>query len=57
MDGEARTYARRPVTLGEATGDRVEVTAGLEPGERIVVDGVFALKSFQSRGELTDHDH
>ena len=57
VDGEARTYARRPVTLGEATGDRVEVTAGLEPGERIVVDGVFALKSFQSRGELTDHDH
>ena len=57
VDGEPRTYARRPVTLGEATGDRVEVTAGLEPGERIVVDGVFALKSFQSRGELTDHDH
>ncbi|MEM1118723.1 MAG: efflux RND transporter periplasmic adaptor subunit, partial [Bacteroidota bacterium] len=53
VDGEAQTYARRPVTLGEATGDRVEVTAGLEPGERIVVDGVFALKSFQSRGELT----
>ena len=57
VDGEVRTYARRPVTLGEATGDRVEVTAGLEPGERIVVDGVFALKSFRSRGELTDHDH
>ena len=57
VDGEPRTYARRPVTLGEATGDRVEVTAGLEPGERIVVDGVFALKSFRSRGELTDHDH
>ncbi|GAB5550200.1 MAG: efflux RND transporter periplasmic adaptor subunit [Sandaracinaceae bacterium] len=57
VDGEARTYARRPVTLGEATGDRVEVTAGLEPGERVVVDGVFALKSFRSRGELTEHDH
>ena len=57
VDGEARTYARRPVTLGQATGDRVEVTSGLEPGERVVVDGVFALKSFRSRGELTDHDH
>ena len=57
VDGEARTYARRPVTLGQATGDRVEVTAGLEPGERVVVDGVFALKSFRSRGELTEHEH
>ena len=57
VDGEARTYARRAVTLGEATGDRVEITAGLEPGERVVVDGVFALKSFRSRGELTEHEH
>ena len=57
VDGEPRTYARRAVTLGEATGDRVEVTAGLEPGERIVVDGVFALKSFRSRGELSEHEH
>ena len=57
VDGEPRTYARRAVTLGEATGDRVEVTAGLEPGERVVVDGVFALKSFRSRGELSEHEH
>ena len=57
VDGEPRTYARRPVTLGEATGRRVEVTAGLASGERVVVDGVFALKSFRSRGELTEHDH
>ena len=57
VQGEPRTYVRRPVTLGEATGRRVEVTSGLEPGERVVVDGVFALKSFRSRGELTEHDH
>ena len=56
VDGEPRTYARRPVTLGEATGDRVEVTAGLSAGETVVVDGVFALKSFRVRGELADDD-
>ena len=57
VEGEPRTYSRRAVTLGQATGDRVEVTAGLEPGERVVVDGVFALKSFRSRGELSEHEH
>ena len=57
VDGEPRTYARRPVTLGEATGTRVQVLSGLEPGETVVTVGVFALKSFRSRGELTEHDH
>ena len=57
VDGEPRTYARRPVTLGEATGDRVEVTSGLAVGETVVVDGVFALKSFRSRAELSEHEH
>jgi cobalt-zinc-cadmium efflux system membrane fusion protein len=57
VEGEPRTYARRAVRLGEATGDRVEVLSGLEPGETVVTAGVFALKSFQSRGELTEHDH
>lgn len=30
---------RRPVTLGTAIGDRLEVTSGLEPGELVVVRG------------------
>jgi hypothetical protein len=25
-------------------------------GDRVVTQGVFALKSFRSRGELTEHD-
>ena len=56
VDGQPRTYARREVLLGEATGDRVEVASGLTPGETVVVDGVFALKSFRLRGELADDD-
>ncbi len=54
---EPRTYARRPVMLGQATGDRVEVASGLAAGERVVTRGVFALKSFRQRGELSGHDH
>ena len=57
VDGEPRTYARRAVRLGQATGDRVEVLSGLEPGEPVVTAGVFALKSFMSRGELSEHEH
>ena len=57
VEGEPRTYARRAVRLGQATGDRVEVLSGLEPGETVVTSGVFALKSFMSRGELSEHEH
>ena len=57
VDGEARTYARREVALGEATAERVAVASGLSAGDRVVTQGVFALKSFRSRGELTEHDH
>lgn len=52
-----RTYVRRAVVLGDATGDRVEVQSGLAAGEKVVTAGVFALKSFRSRGELSEHEH
>ena len=38
-------YVARPVQLGIAAGDRVEVTRGLVEGETIVTDGAFVLKS------------
>ncbi len=33
------TFARRPVTLGSRVGDAYEITAGLNEGDEIVVDG------------------
>jgi cobalt-zinc-cadmium efflux system membrane fusion protein len=57
VQGEPGTYARRAVVPGEQTADRVEIASGLSPGETVVTRGVFALKSFRSRGELTEHDH
>ncbi|UJR84673.1 efflux RND transporter periplasmic adaptor subunit [Sandaracinus amylolyticus] len=38
-------YEVRPLRLGASLGDLVEVEAGLARGDRLVVDGAFALKS------------
>jgi len=38
------TVSVRKVTLGVTDGDHVEVRAGLEPGDRIVVDGADKLR-------------
>jgi membrane fusion protein, multidrug efflux system len=38
------TVSVRPVKLGVTDGDRVEVLSGLNPGERIVIDGADKLR-------------
>jgi len=38
------TVSVRKVTLGVTEGDRVEVTSGLVPGDRIVIDGADKLR-------------
>lgn len=38
------TASRRPVTVGEATGDRLDIVEGLQPGERIATAGVKFLR-------------
>ncbi|MBS0331476.1 MAG: efflux RND transporter periplasmic adaptor subunit [Proteobacteria bacterium] len=42
-------FARRRVTLGDRSGDEVQVAAGLKPGERIVADGGVFLQFMQSQ--------
>jgi cobalt-zinc-cadmium efflux system membrane fusion protein len=37
-------FERRTVTTGVRTGDRLAVRSGLEPGDRVVVDGAVLLK-------------
>jgi membrane fusion protein, multidrug efflux system len=39
------TVEVRPVTLGPSNGDRVAVTNGLSPGDRVVVDGADKLRN------------
>jgi membrane fusion protein, multidrug efflux system len=38
------TVTVRPVKLGVTDGDRVEVLSGLEPGDRVVIDGADKLR-------------
>ena len=43
------SFARQHVTLGHRTGDRYDIAAGLNPGNRIVVDGGIFLQFMQSQ--------
>lgn len=38
-------FELHPVTLGRSAGGKVEVLSGLRPGEAVVVEGVFSVKS------------
>ena len=38
---EGETFERRPVTLGLRSGDVVQITEGLKPGERVVTKGAY----------------
>ena len=39
----------RPVTLGGAVGDAVQVLKGLKPGDRVVTEGSFFLRAEAAR--------
>ncbi len=43
------SFARRPVTLGARLGNRFVIPKGLEPGEKIVVDGSIFLHFIQTQ--------
>ena len=49
---EGDYWVRRPVTLGRRSGDKVEIVAGLAPGQRIIADGSFLLKSDVLRSKM-----
>jgi multidrug efflux pump subunit AcrA (membrane-fusion protein) len=44
VEQTAGRYQRREVTLGNRAGDHVAVLAGVNAGERVVVDGGVLLK-------------
>lgn len=45
-------YVRIPVTVGEISGERAEITAGLLPGDEVVTKGSYAL-SFAGKGSVS----
>lgn len=44
LNTEDRTVALRPVTRGQATVEKVEITSGLQPGEKVITEGADRLK-------------
>jgi len=50
LDGDK--FEKRTVSLGEERLGRVQVVDGLKPGERVVTEGSFILKSEMLKGEL-----
>ena len=55
---EDGSFLRKAVTVRKGANDLVEIVRGVDPGERIAVDGVFLLKSMARTGELGEgHSH
>ena len=55
--GEHR-FERREIHVGRQAGGYVEVTGAIEPGDSVVVEGAFLLKSSLSKESLGGgHDH
>ena len=52
VETSAGKYARKGVALGRTEGDRQEIVGGLDPGARVVVEGVFTLRSQSQKDEL-----
>jgi membrane fusion protein, heavy metal efflux system len=46
---EPGTFTEREVRLGEASGEQVEITAGLQPGDVVVTDGSFFVRAERER--------
>jgi cobalt-zinc-cadmium efflux system membrane fusion protein len=46
------TFVRVPVTVGEISNERVEITVGLFPGDEVVLKGAYAL-SFAGKGSAS----
>ncbi len=42
-------FIERKVEVGDPTGDRIPVLAGLEPGDLVVTEGVFFLRAEHER--------
>lgn len=55
VDGEG--FERRVVRLGVRDNRRIEVLAGLEPGERVVTRGAYAVRLAGSATNAPSHGH
>jgi membrane fusion protein, heavy metal efflux system len=57
-DGDDGPLKPRAVTLGRSNGTYVEVLGGLKPGEAVVAEGAFLVKSQLAKSDFDDgHNH
>lgn len=51
------SFAARPVETGREKDGVVEITKGLKPGEKVVAEGAFLLKSEMMKAEMGEDEH
>jgi cobalt-zinc-cadmium efflux system membrane fusion protein len=51
---DAQTFRARTVTLGVQSRGQAEIVEGLSPGDRVVVNGAFMVKSEMLKGTMGD---
>jgi cobalt-zinc-cadmium efflux system membrane fusion protein len=51
------TFERRDILIGSTSDNLVEVKEGIKEGEKIVINGVFYLKSELKKDELGEDEH
>jgi cobalt-zinc-cadmium efflux system membrane fusion protein len=49
MPGGGNSFGRRQITIASRVGDRYEVTAGLQAGERIISEGALFVQFAQTQ--------
>jgi cobalt-zinc-cadmium efflux system membrane fusion protein len=49
---EGEFWIRRPVKTGRASGDSIEISKGISPGQKVVANGAFLLKSDVLRSKM-----
>ena len=54
---EGETFERRAVTLGPRSGDLVQVTEGLKPGDRVVTKGAYLVRLASLSTSVPAHGH
>lgn len=57
VEHEQNAFMRIPVEVGRRMGDRVVITGGLQESARIVVKGIFYVRSARLKGSLEEHHH
>ena len=54
---EGETFERRAVTLGPRSGDLVQVTEGVKPGDRVVTKGAYLVRLASLSTSVPAHGH